>query len=120
MDYDAIRKHVEAALYDIVTRKQVKVAKQDIMTRLAPKDKVTEKLGDCGSKSQHMYYCSEDYGGDRLYVNNGMCPDVNCQECIQAVAYYSYLDKRNSQSGENDASGEYEPTAEEKFSMVGE
>ena len=44
-------------MHEIMTREQVRVAKTDIMTRLAPKDKFTEKLSDCGKRPQ---YSSDD------------------------------------------------------------
>ena len=53
MDYGVIKKHVEAAMHDIMTREQVGAAKHDILTRLVPKDKITEKLNDCGNGPQH-------------------------------------------------------------------
>ena len=101
VDYGAIKKYVEAAMYDIVTRKQVEAAKHDILTRLAPKDKITEKLGDCGNGPQHI---SDDYDSDTLPEDDELCPFD-----------YSYLNKNNSQSGENDVGGEDKPTAEEKY-----
>ena len=110
IDYGAIMKYVEAAMHDIETKKQVKVAKHDTVTRLAPKDKITEKLSDCGKRPQQSpddLHPSDGYDSDKLHVDGEMHPDNVLSK------WWQYFN--NGQSGEYHFGGLYETTAEEKF-----
>ena len=101
-------------MHDIMTREQVRVAKNDIMTRLAPKDKINEKLSNWSKRPQHSP--DDDLHPFDGYVFEGF--DVNIlpeyDELTQFVDY-SLPNKNNSQSGENYVGGEDKPTAEEKY-----
>ena len=102
-------------MHDIETKKQVKVAKHDTVTRLTPKDKFTEKLSDCGKRPQQNP--DDDLNPFNCYFTDGV--DVKLFPAYNELTNfgdYSYLDNKNSgQSGEYHFSEEYKPTAEEKF-----